>query len=131
MRGDDGNDQLVGGDGQDEVYGGDGNDWIWGGNDDDNLFGDNGADLIWGEAGDDYLTGGEGQDMLVGGNGSDHLLAVDKSYMDTVIGGNSAQEAPNDDIDVAYIDKVFGKWGALFFDSRIGIEEVYVFNATV
>ena len=65
LRGEDGNDVIVGGSGNDTIYGGRGN---------DRLIGNASNDRIFGEAGDDYLEGGLGADTLDGGSGLNQLL---------------------------------------------------------
>lgn len=73
LRGDDGNDVIVGGSGNDTIYGGRGN---------DRLSGNAGNDRIFGDDGDDYLNGGTGDDVLNGGTGRNQL--VDESAVSSV-----------------------------------------------
>ena len=94
---------------------------MWGGSGNDNLFGDAGSDVLRGESGNDELEGGTGADVLVGGDGSDVLVAVDYSSLDTLIGGNSAQDDPAEDVDVAYYDLVHG-YLSDYLDALVGIE---------
>lgn len=64
MRGDGGNDALLGGASGDKLIGGAG---------DDRLIGGRGSDLLYGGAGHDILVGGPGGDVLRGGPGPDAL----------------------------------------------------------
>lgn len=64
MRGESGNDLLLGGGGADKLIGGAGN---------DRLIGWRGADLFYGGPGEDVLIGGPGSDLLRGGPGVDTL----------------------------------------------------------
>jgi len=106
LRGEDGNDSIVGGDGFDDIHGNMGNDtgvgglgddWVVGGKDNDVLFGDAGADIVYGNIGTDTCDGGEGadtirggqdNDTLVGGSGND-WLSGDRGD-DTILGGAGA-----------------------------------------
>ena len=62
LKGNNGDDRILGGLGDDRILGGDGNDELIGGRGDDNLIGG---------AGDDILIGGLGADVMVGGAGAD------------------------------------------------------------
>ena len=91
LKGQAGNDRLLGGDSKDRLEGGDGDDVMLGGAGDDQLLGGTGADILsggegmdtldggsgndrlYGEAGDDELLGGEGNDVLLGGEGKDKV----------------------------------------------------------
>ena len=82
LRGEDGNDSIVGGSAFDDIQGntgadtesgGGGDDWVVGGKDNDQLFGDDGADLVYGNLGSDTLDGGAGADIVRGGQGDDVL----------------------------------------------------------
>ena len=73
MNGGAGNDTLRGAGGQDELRGDTGNDMIWGGGDDDFIVGGSGKDTLLGNLGDDTLFGGGGNDTLNGGRGDDTL----------------------------------------------------------
>lgn len=85
LRGDDGDDRLVGGPGNDVLIGNDGHDSLFGGNGDDLLIGGAGNDLLVGDAGRDTLIGGEGDDRLIidaqdvatGGAGADTFIVTD------------------------------------------------------
>ncbi len=65
---------LRGDDGNDVVIGGSGNDTIYGGRENDRLIGNAGNDQILGDDGDDYLEGGPGSDVLDGGVGRNQLV---------------------------------------------------------
>ena len=93
IRGDDGDNHLVGnsfdnrlfGRGGDDVLdgiggsnllnGGDGDDTLNGGNGEDTLVGGSGDDLIEGGGADDVILGGGGADIAVGGSGDDRINA--------------------------------------------------------
>ncbi len=72
-----GDDNLWGQDGADCLYGGWGNDKLVGGNGNDALLGEFGDDELIGENGNDYLAGGQGDDRLTGGKGNDKLYGND------------------------------------------------------
>lgn len=67
-------DSIYGFDGNDILKGNFGNDTLFGGNGDDQLFGNAGNDILLGEAGNDRLSGGLGDDDLRGGLGDDSML---------------------------------------------------------
>ena len=67
MRGDAGNDSLVGGLGNDTLDSGDGNDTVEGGGDDDSVSGGKGNDTLDGGGGRDTIAGGVGDDVIRGG----------------------------------------------------------------
>ncbi|MEM8718391.1 MAG: endonuclease/exonuclease/phosphatase family protein [Cyanobacteria bacterium P01_G01_bin.39] len=73
LRGNAGNDTLIGGGKNDLMIGGQGN---------DELFGQSGDDELRGNAGDDLLNGGVGNDVLIGGQGMDTA-----DYSDLVFNG--------------------------------------------
>jgi Ca2+-binding RTX toxin-like protein len=73
LRGEEGNDLLLGGDNDDALDGGEGNDELFGLANADLLEGGAGEDHLVGLAGDDELKGGDGPDALGGGAGSDSL----------------------------------------------------------
>jgi Ca2+-binding RTX toxin-like protein len=74
LRGDPGNDVLIGGGASDKILGGTGEDVLSGRRGDDWLFGGPGDDRLIGGPGDDQLRGGPGTDFLVGGPGKNHLV---------------------------------------------------------
>jgi Ca2+-binding RTX toxin-like protein len=111
-----GTDQISGGVGTDDLYGSGGNDALSGEADRDTLQGGDGADRLYGDAGDDVLQGeadgdslygGEGWDTLYGNAGGDYLTGeggVDKLYggegTDTLKGdgnGDEVRGGPNND----------------------------------
>lgn len=125
IRGEDGNDLLVGGQGTDTINGGNGQDdlygsggedvlsgegdkdMLYGGDNWDRLYGDAGDDTLQGEAGNDSLYGGEGADKLYGNDDADYLVGEggnDKLYggsgTDTLKGDGTSDElrgGPNND----------------------------------
>jgi Ca2+-binding RTX toxin-like protein len=99
LRGEEGNDKLIGGNGFDILIGGPGNDTLIGNGGDDVLFGGAGNDSLSGGNGNDLLLGGIGNDSLSGGNGRDVLiggLGVDQlngnAGDDILIGGTTAHD---------------------------------------
>ena len=106
LRGDEGNDYILGGPsfddingnmGNDTVIGGAGTDWVVGGKDNDLIFGDAGADLVYGNLGADTLEAGDGDDIVRGGQDNDivrgaagaDFVSGDKGD-DTMTGGDGA-----------------------------------------
>lgn len=73
LKGNGGDDTLLGSEFEDDLDGGTGNDDIEGGDGDDDLRGDEGDDTLDGGGGDDSLGGHEGDDDLLGGEGDDTL----------------------------------------------------------
>ena len=87
IRGDDGNDLIIGDLGSwngkpvvfpeeqegDLLEGGAGSDWVQGTGADDVIAGESGNDFLSGFNGTDYLNGGEGNDVLAGASGADIL----------------------------------------------------------
>jgi Ca2+-binding RTX toxin-like protein len=106
LRGDEGNDSIVGAAGFDDINGnmgndtcvsGGGDDWVVGGRDNDSLAGGAGRNLVYGNlgndtcdggAGDDIVRGGQDDDVLTGGAGAD-FISGDKGS-DTLTGGPGA-----------------------------------------
>jgi Ca2+-binding RTX toxin-like protein len=86
IRGDAGDDELVGGSGADNISGGAGEDYILGNAGNDTLVGGDGNDQISGDDGDDRIFGGAHQDSLVGGHGNDQISG--ESGNDTILGGS-------------------------------------------
>lgn len=64
LRGQDGDDSIVGGSGNDNLSGNNGHDTLRGGAGNDSLFGDSGNDILRGADGEDVLFGGDGNDTL-------------------------------------------------------------------
>lgn len=78
LRGDWGNDSLIGGEGNVQLDGGEGNDV---------LATTNGANTLLGGGGNDILIGGRGDDVLDGGTGDDIIYGGDRHGFDTIDGG--------------------------------------------
>lgn len=106
MRGEAGDDYIVGGagfddmhgnQGQDTVIGGAGHDWVVGGQGDDRLYGQVGDDIVYGNMGNDICVGGDGADIVRGGQNDDLVygdagndwLSGDRGN-DTLTGGAGA-----------------------------------------
>jgi hypothetical protein len=70
-------DCLFGGSGDDRMHGGDGNDRISGMGGADKLYGDAGNDTLYGRLGPDRLVGGPGRDTFYAGGGEDIVNAAD------------------------------------------------------
>jgi Ca2+-binding RTX toxin-like protein len=85
LRGNGGNDLLIGSAMGDVLNGGDGNDTLLGKAGDDTLNGEDGNDGLSGFTGDDVINGGRGFDRGFGGQGNDSLLGG--NAVDTLIGG--------------------------------------------
>lgn len=88
INGNQGNDLLYGGFGADWVVGGQGNDWQFGNDGDDVVYGNLGNDTLDGGAGADWVRGGQGHDSLSGGAGDD-FISGDMGN-DTMSGGAGA-----------------------------------------
>ena len=110
IRGNAGNDKIIGsgfgeymsgGDGNDLLSGGDGNDWQEGGDGNDHLFGGDGDDCQIGGDGNDWQIGGDGNDVQEGGDGDDHLFGGDGNDWQIGGDGNDYQEGgTGDDVSV-------------------------------
>jgi len=125
IRGDSGNDTIIGGAGMDTIYGDDGNDlllgWrgadtLYGGAGDDTIYGDDfgfngiaGDDFLYGQAGNDTLYGGARTDRLEGGDGNDTLYGG--SGGDNLLGGAGDDILYGDDDGVNGNDKLDGEAG--------------------
>jgi Ca2+-binding RTX toxin-like protein len=88
-------DSLIGGDGDDVISAGGGNDTIYGGNGNDVINGNSGNDRIYGGSGNDTLIGGPGRDRLYGEAGDD-LLGTRDHKIDTLYGGDGSDSAKLD-----------------------------------
>lgn len=88
IKGNGGNDTLLGRIGEDRLEGGAGNDKLYGGHHEDILIGGGGRDKLFGGLGDDTLKGGGSGDVLKGGWGSDRL--EDGKGNDRLFGGAEA-----------------------------------------
>jgi Ca2+-binding RTX toxin-like protein len=108
VRGGSGNDRFIGSGADNAYFGGPGNDVLSGFGDSDALFGEAGNDLLVGGANNDFLFGGSGDDSLYGqdandvleGQDGDDLLSANDNHRDTVNGGNDADTARVDSLDV-------------------------------
>ena len=94
VRGEQGNDEIIGhdmgcimegGDGDDKLTGGKKNDEMHGGEDNDTMDGGGGDDIMRGDNGKDTMNGGEGVDDMDGGYDDDHLTGESADMR--VIGG--------------------------------------------
>lgn len=74
LKGNELDNEIVGGVARDSIDGGAGNDRLDGGAGDDTLYGGSGDDRLSGGAGDDFLQGMDGSDILEGGTGYNTLL---------------------------------------------------------
>ncbi len=88
LKGEAGDDTLIGGTAKDTLFGGVGKDDLQGGVEADQLFGDAGDDKLAGGAGDDTLDGGAGADNMAGDAGNDTYIVDDK---DDVVKENSGE----------------------------------------
>ncbi|MBI1314693.1 tandem-95 repeat protein [bacterium] len=87
IRGNGGNDWLIGSPGRDVLIGGDGNDTLQGKEGDDTLSGGPGNDRITGHSGNDWIEAAQGYDIIYGGNGNDTVPGGGNAD-DIIIGGN-------------------------------------------
>lgn len=94
LRGNGGNDSLIGGLHDDEIFGGAGKDVVYANDGDDYVVGGNGSDTLLGGLGQDELRGGKGHDklhgqvdddVLFGGKGNDQFI-----FFDVVLGPGGA-----------------------------------------
>jgi Ca2+-binding RTX toxin-like protein len=85
LRGEVGNDTLIGGDDADKMFGGEHNDLLQGDAGNDFLVGDAGNDTLEGGLNNDTMLGGAGTDILVGGDGNDQMTGG--AGFDTLTGG--------------------------------------------
>jgi Ca2+-binding RTX toxin-like protein len=90
---------LDGGASQDLLVGGAAGDQLVGGDGDDTLVANGGNDFLDGGNGNDSIYGQSGNDTLLGRDGNDHLFANDNAR-DTVNGGNNADTATADNLDL-------------------------------
>jgi Ca2+-binding RTX toxin-like protein len=79
-----GDDTISGGNGNDLLVGGAGNDTISGGSGNDILYGDSGNDVLDGGAGDDILKDSEGDDTFVFSKGYGHDVIMDEGGHNTL-----------------------------------------------
>jgi Ca2+-binding RTX toxin-like protein len=149
LRGDEGDDVIVGLSGFDDANGnmgndtiatGAGDDWAVGGKDNDLLLGEAGGDVVWGNLGNDTQNGGDGNDQVRGGQGDDTVtggagddfVSGDRGN-DTVAGGAGAdlihgsQDAGIDrvvDFNLAEGDRVMLDPGTTYTVSQVGADTV-------
>ena len=88
----DGHDLALGGLGRDQMRGGGGNDWLDGQSGHDFIDGGAGDDTLLGLHDRDTLIGGDGRDLLWGGNGNDVLAGGGAGGVDTLVGGQGADD---------------------------------------
>jgi Ca2+-binding RTX toxin-like protein len=94
IRGNTGNDTLMGGDGADVIQGETDDDEIWGMGGDDVLHGGYAGDDVSDSGGDDTLRGGSGDDYMYGGPGDDRFYSDDgTSWNDHLDGGPGTDTA--------------------------------------
>jgi uncharacterized delta-60 repeat protein len=108
INGGDGNDTLLGKAGDDTLNGEDGNDGLSGFTGNDMLDGGRGFDRGFGGEGNDTLTGGNAIDTLIGGDGDDSINGNDGT--DTLVGGTGNNDASMGDVitdATANIDEAF------------------------
>ncbi|MBI1315204.1 hypothetical protein GC176_28265 [bacterium] len=108
INGGDGNDTLLGKVGNDTLNGEDGNDGLSGADGDDVLDGGRGYDIGFGGMGNDSLAGGNAVDTLIGGDGDDTLAGNDGT--DTLVGGTGNNDPSAGDVfndATANIDEAF------------------------
>ena len=107
LRGEDGDDTLIGNDGPNRLEGYFGDDTLIGGGGDDEILGDvgtdriaagAGADDIHGDVGDDHIAAGDGDDSIHGGDGVDRIEAGDgDDVIDAGEGADTIEAGPGDD----------------------------------
>ncbi len=120
IRGNGGNDTLIGSDGTDVLNGGDGDDSLVGNEGNDLLNGDAGDDILLGKEGNDTLNGGDGNDGLSGFTGDDEIngergydIGLGGEGNDTLTGGNAVDTLIGGDGD----DSITGDGGT---DTLVG-----------
>ncbi len=82
-----GNDLIAGGGGSDILAGQNGNETLKGGIGNDSLVGGPGNDGLFGQVGKDLLVGNDGNDFMSGGSGGDTLSENNPSFADIWIAG--------------------------------------------
>ena len=93
IKGDDGDDTVIGSEKSDKIYGGDGMDSLVGGKGNDLINGDGEDDTLRGGKGNDSVDGGDGKDVLTGDEDNDDLDADDDVFVDTLTGGAGVDHA--------------------------------------
>lgn len=132
LDGGDNDDKLVGRGGDDILSGGAGDDRILAGLGSDDVIGGAGTDTLSGGGGDDTLAGEDGRDVLAGQDGSDLLLGG--AGNDTLDGGDGNDTLEGgDDTDVlrgrAGEDELAGGLGLDFLTGGAGAD-IFVFRTT-
>ena len=105
VRGDAGNDTIMGGNSADKFYGGIGDDLLIGNAGRDKLEGGAGNDEISGGAGNDKIAGGSGADTLDGGSNNDNISGGDDDDLIYAGSGNDNVNGNSGD------DTIFGGSG--------------------
>lgn len=129
IKGDRGNDTLIGGHLNDIIYGGQGNDHIEGGRGYDILFGDEGTlQSLGGGSGESIgtrITGLDGNDVIYGG--SQTLALAEADVDDIVFGGGGSDELHGD----AGQDILIGDAGRFNFSLTDGHVDMTAFTADI
>ena len=118
LLGEGGNDLLEGNDGDDMLDGGDGEDTLRGGQGIDMLVGGRDQDLLEGGDGDDFLQGDRGDDILRGGAGNDQLMG---GRGDDLLEGGDGDDQINGDIGD---DTIYGGAGNDRIDGGLGNDTI-------
>jgi len=129
LRGNGGNDSIIGSGMSDVINGGDGNDILLGKAGDDTLNGEDGNDGLSGFTGSDVIDGGRGFDRGFGGEGDDSLFGG--NAVDTLIGGNGDDTiAGNDGTDtlVGGTGNDDASIGDVFNDATAVIDESFLLD---
>jgi len=117
LKGEGGNDTILGGLGSDTIFGGGesslldggaGNDEVKGGRQGDTLFGGLGNDSLFGGAGNDVINPGGGNDRIFGGDGIDTLTFSDSSDGVTIWGNDGLVEAISGMVEFQSIEAFIG-----------------------
>jgi Ca2+-binding RTX toxin-like protein len=114
LRGEAGDDVLIGGDGPNRLFGGAGDDTLQGGAGDDTLNGEAADDVIDGGPGDEVIRGGRGDDLLRGGEDRDRIQGGDG---DDLIDGGEGDDVL---LGQAGDDTILGNTGNDFIDGGAG-----------
>lgn len=131
LRGQDGNDRIVGAPGTQTIRGGAGSDQLFGGDGNDELSGESGADALDGGSGNDTLSGGTSGDVLLGQGGIDTasysasgggvFISLNASPDDGVAGEG---DSVSNDIEVVigspYADTLIGNAGGQSLEGGLG-----------
>ena len=132
LDGGDGADTLIGRGGDDLLSGGDDADMVLAGLGSDEVLGGSGNDTMTGGGGDDSLRGEAGSDILVGQDGSDHLDGGDDNdTLDSGDGNDTLEGGDGNDVlrGRAGEDELAGGLGRDFLTGGDGAD-VFVFRTT-